>query len=572
MNNMINYDNSDDSKKEEIILIETVLSSFIPFFNHVISAKMNNQEEKVESLNNIIVMIDSMNITKKKKKAFYKTNLTIKKEEKEFLYKLYFSSSDTNQNTMKMISEDTLKITVLSSQIIRSILILLRDEICSSGQGKMISKLKQVKTIMISETKNFSFKVLFLTFEFLLLHFCKNVNEIIIDKIASSRPEQIDSIIKKGIYLHYIVRAKNIVKITSINKIEFLNENVIFNILYEYISKNEIKEISPEQIEINNINLIDVMLYQQNLERIELKRITIDKIKMIEQIICVIRNNRSLKEICIDKFISIPENYTKDFYQELEKLSFGNLYKLKLCIASSSINDLSFLNLLQGASSIQKMILKLQRVIIEEDSLNQYLQKIQKNKNIKKLSFIAEKINLRKTNSLLFSMIPLHLKQLTLGLVDHLVLEAIKKAIDKACFFPKLDELKLIFVSINEENYDESYKDLISIIANGKMIKKIVCLNYLLKYRSILDEEIKKALMHNTVLKTLLVQSDKYYKTQTISGVYYYEFPMFIISPLLFAFKKNKTLCKLYYKKTIINQIFQFFRIKKEKNITLSFI
>lgn len=569
---MINYDNSNDSKQEDILLIETILSSFIPFYNQVISAKMNNQEERVESLNNIIVMIDGMNITKKKKKAFYKTNLTIKKEEKEFLYKLYFSSSDTNQNTMKLISEDTLKITVLSLQIIRSILILLRDEICSSNQGKMISKLKQVKTIIISETKNFSFKVLFLTFEFLLIHFCKNVNEIIIDKIASSRPDQIDGIIKKGIYLHYIVRAKNIVKITSINKIEFLNKNVIFNILYEYISKNEIKEISPEQIEINKINLIDVMLYQQNLEKIQLKRITIDKIKMIEQIICVIRNNRSLKEICIDKFISIPENYAKEFYQELEKLSLGNLFKLKLCIASSSVNDLSFLNLLQGNSSIQKMILKLQRVIIEEETLARCLQKIQNNKNIKKLSFIAEKINLRKTNSLLFSIIPIHLKQLTLGLVDHIILESIKKTIDKACFLPKLDELKLIFVPINEENYDESYKDLISIIANGRMIKKIVCLNYLLKYRSILDEEIKKALLHNTVLKTLLIQSDKYYKTQTISGVYFYELPMFLIFPLLFAFKKNKILCKLYYKKNIMNQIFQFFRIKKEKNITLSFI
>ena len=569
---MINYDNSNDSKQEDILLIETILSSFIPFYNQVISAKMNNQEERVESLNNIIVMIDGMNITKKKKKAFYKTNLTIKKEEKEFLYKLYFSSSDTNQNTMKLISEDTLKITVLSLQIIRSILILLRDEICSSNQGKMISKLKQVKTIIISETKNFSFKVLFLTFEFLLIHFCKNVNEIIIDKIASSRPDQIDGIIKKGIYLHYIVRAKNIVKITSINKIEFLNKNVIFNILYEYISKNEIKEISPEQIEINKINLIDVMLYQQNLEKIQLKRITIDKIKMIEQIICVIRNNRSLKEICIDKFISIPENYAKEFYQELEKLSLGNLFKLKLCIASSSVNDLSFLNLLQGNSSIQKMILKLQRVIIEEETLARCLQKIQNNKNIKKLSFIAEKINLKKTNSLLFSIIPIHLKQLTLGLVDHIILESIKKTIDKACFLPKLDELKLIFVPINEENYDESYKDLISIIANGRMIKKIVCLNYLLKYRSILDEEIKKALLHNTVLKTLLIQSDKYYKTQTISGVYFYELPMFLIFPLLFAFKKNKILCKLYYKKNIMNQIFQFFRIKKEKNITLSFI
>ena len=569
---MINYDNSNDSKQEDILLIETILSSFIPFYNQVISAKMNNQEERVESLNNIIVMIDGMNITKKKKKAFYKTNLTIKKEEKEFLYKLYFSSSDTNQNTMKLISEDTLKITVLSLQIIRSILILIRDEICSSNQGKMISKLKQVKTIIISETKNFSFKVLFLTFEFLLIHFCKNVNEIIIDKIASSRPDQIDGIIKKGIYLHYIVRAKNIVKITSINKIEFLNKNVIFNILYEYISKNEIKEISPEQIEINKINLIDVMLYQQNLEKIQLKRITIDKIKMIEQIICVIRNNRSLKEICIDKFISIPENYAKEFYQELEKLSLGNLFKLKLCIASSSVNDLSFLNLLQGNSSIQKMILKLQRVIIEEETLARCLQKIQNNKNIKKLSFIAEKINLKKTNSLLFSIIPIHLKQLTLGLVDHIILESIKKTIDKACFLPKLDELKLIFVPINEENYDESYKDLISIIANGRMIKKIVCLNYLLKYRSILDEEIKKALLHNTVLKTLLIQSDKYYKTQTISGVYFYELPMFLIFPLLFAFKKNKILCKLYYKKNIMNQIFQFFRIKKEKNITLSFI
>ena len=65
---MINYDNSNDSKQEDILLIETILSSFIPFYNQVISAKMNNQEERVESLNNIIVMIDGMNITKKKKK------------------------------------------------------------------------------------------------------------------------------------------------------------------------------------------------------------------------------------------------------------------------------------------------------------------------------------------------------------------------------------------------------------------------------------------------------------------------------------------------------------------------
>ena len=59
---MINYDNSNDSKQEDILLIETILSSFIPFYNQVISAKMNNQEERVESLNNIIVMIDGMNI------------------------------------------------------------------------------------------------------------------------------------------------------------------------------------------------------------------------------------------------------------------------------------------------------------------------------------------------------------------------------------------------------------------------------------------------------------------------------------------------------------------------------
>ena len=31
LKNMINYDNSNDSKQEDILLIETILSSFIPF-------------------------------------------------------------------------------------------------------------------------------------------------------------------------------------------------------------------------------------------------------------------------------------------------------------------------------------------------------------------------------------------------------------------------------------------------------------------------------------------------------------------------------------------------------------
>ena len=37
------------------------------------------------------------------------------------------------------------------------------------------------------------------------------------------------------------------------------------------------------------------------------------------------------------------------------------------------------------------------------------------------------------------------------------------------------------------------------------------------------DEEIKKALTHNNVLRALTIQSEKYYKKQNINGLYYYE-------------------------------------------------
>ena len=571
---MISNDNMLFTNKEDIILIESVLSSFIPFYNDLINAKMETREEIIDSLNNLLGIVDGLNVSKKKKKNFYKSNLSIKKEEKEFLYKMYFSSSDTNQNNVKLITDYTLKISVLSNQVIRSIIILLREEICNNDKLIMVDKLKQVKRIVISETKSFSFKNLFIILEYIILHFCKNVNEIVIDKISSLRLEQIDSMLKKGIILHYIYKAELLTKVSTINKIEFVNENVVFNLLYDYINKNDIKDISPEQIEINKINIIDTLLYKKSLEKIALKKVTIDKIKMIEQIITILKNNPTIKQVTFDKFISIPSNYFLSFFKELENLSLKNLQKVKIFIASSSINDLNLLNLLVNQnhnSPIKKFILKVQRISIEENFLNNYLKQINNNTKLEKFSIIAEKINLNRTNSILFTLIPKTLKYLTLGLVDHQILFEINKSIINASFTQKLDLLKLYFVPINDEHYDESYKDIVSIIENGRMIKKMHFINYILKYRSIIDEEIKKALTNNNVLRALTIQSEKFYKKQNINGLYYYELPLYVIFPLLYVMKKDKRLFPLYSKKRILQNITYFFRIKKEKVISLSY-
>ena len=119
---------------ENNFIIEGILKHFIKNFNEInISNNINTpNSQKIEIIKNVINFLEnSQNKKLKKKNKFSKENL-LKLEEKEFLYRTYLSSSDqtkTNQPPHKYFLDETFRITQINTQIIRGLLILIKEEL-----------------------------------------------------------------------------------------------------------------------------------------------------------------------------------------------------------------------------------------------------------------------------------------------------------------------------------------------------------------------------------------------------------------------------------------------------------
>ena len=561
---------------ENLYLIENILSTFIPFYNEIIddNISLKNSESVINSLNNKLTILYTLSQKKKKKNYFPTNNKSLKLEEKKFLYKTYLCSSDSNNNNYNnnIFIENEMRINSININFLRSILILIKEEFLDNN-FIIIKKLSKVNNIIINESKNFNFKYLFIFFEYIIFYFCNNLEKITFSKLIFSKNDLVENMIKNGIYLHFIYRFKNLNKIISYNKIEFLNENSVFKILDEYIDKNGIDDININNIIINKINLIDCLIEKENLKNLVLKKISIDKIQMINQINFILKKNINLNEIIIDKFLSLNENTRKELINNLKKLSLINLQKIKISIFNSNLNDLEFLILLyfNQNSKLKFFSLHFQKLNLDEQILFNHLKLIN-NEKIEKISLKFDKIILNQ-NVNLFSILSKNLKNLTLGYCHQNIIKKLNFCIVNNIYLPNLENLKIIFLSINEEQIDENYYDLLSIIKNGKMIKNLILKNYYIKYKLIVDDELKNSIDQNINLRKLLIfyYGNNNFVTLKNKNLFYYEIPSYLIIQLLFIFKKHSSLKKLYNKKFILQNIFNFFRIKKEKEIKICY-
>lgn len=556
-----------------IYLIENVLSTFIPFFYNVENLQTKNKNELFNALNEIYSIVSTLTMTKKQKKNFMGKNSTIKLEEKQFLYKTYFSSSDTNNNyNKKIFYENSMQIFSITPQMLRGLIILIKEEI-SENKFVLINKLSNVKTIRINEVKNFPFKNLFILLEFIVFHFCNNIEKIIFEKINSSKTDQVETIIKNGIYLHFISKKKSIKSIKTINKLDFINENSIFKILYEYINNNEIEDIKISQINIKRINLIDILLKKTNLIKIKLNKISIDQTNIVEQLLQIIKQN-NLSKIEINKFLSVPINLINELINTLKKKN--NLEYIKL--SADNIENIQFINLIHQKinKKIKTFYLKINHQIKETILINELIN-INNNvseliKNpLKDFSFLCNKIILTDEN--FFNYIPMNLKYLTLGKVDHTAIKKLNNSIINNKFLANLNELKLYFILEPYEDVEESIQYLLSILKHGKMLKNLLLKNYNIKCQNLINEDIIKAISKNENLRSFKIRTVPPYTTQILNTkFYYYDLPDYLLLSFLFVIKHHRSLKKLYNKQVILYKIFQFFRIKKEKEIEISFI
>jgi hypothetical protein len=548
---------------EDIFLLETILQSFIPFFKDINEIILDDAYKLSKFIQDLTIQIgnNSGNGKNKKRKNTFNYDNVLKLEEKEFLYKTYISSSETNQGTFKFFSENSLKINNITDQLIRSLLILIKEELQLGTLNKtLIDKLFRVKKLIINENKPSDFKLLFILLNFIVLKFCPNLVEIKFEGTFNSRIDQIDLMLKNGVYLYFIYKSHKIRKLYLINKIEFLNENVAFKILHEYCIRNNITDFNPGEIEINKINIFSIMPLKLNLKSIILNKICIDKNSFITSIIETINSNKELTQLTLHKFVSIPEHF-RDYLLG----SIGNLRmleKLKINIISSQKEDLQFLNLIQKYNLIKmkKFYLKLSRVCFEDEIFDFSIS------NLQKISLKFEKFTLTKFNCLF----PKNLKEISMGLIDHTFLSGFTQFITSTNY--SLDNIKFNFLHINDENYEEAYKNIIHLLESCKSVKSFHFENFVIKFKNIFDEELRNILRENIRLRKLIIRSEVPYHVQYFEGYYYHEYPKFTLNTMLYVFKENPLFQnKIYSKKRIITNILSFHKIKKEKIVVISY-
>jgi hypothetical protein len=561
----------EDENLETFHILETILAEFIPFFNEINSS---THDKKVLRLaNDLIYFVSNTKNSKKKKNTCDFTDNNFKYEEREFLYKTYVSSSDKNEsNNIKIFCEDCLRISNLTTHVLRGFLILLKEEIGKVSvnttiPGKeiiLLDKLKTIKKLVINENKLFDYKLLFIFLNFVVLKFCSNLEEIIFEGIFYSRIDQIDIMLKNGVYLHFINKNLKIKNFVLTNKLEFLNENVAFKHLYEYCYKNNINDIDADTIDFKRINIFTVLASRTNIESFEISKTTIDKNSSISCLIDIVKKNIKIKNFSIDKFVSIPETYKKELYGSLKNLEM--LKSVKIIILSSDKEDLELSNIGKYNHSVRKIGFKFFKLNSEYTTNEDILQKKYFNFSQTKLERISLRFDKMFTLSY-HTFFPSNLIELSLGYIDQTFLEQFVNIPSK--YIISLRSLKFCF--FENDDHEQSYRLILKLVENLKLVKFFIFENFYLNYKNICDEDIKKLVSENSNLRKLVISTPLPFHIQYIEGLYYFDYPKYLTGSILFSLKLNKTFNKIYPKKNIVDNILQFQRIKKEKLVVVSY-
>jgi hypothetical protein len=561
----------EEENLESFFILDTILSEFIPFFNEI---NTSIQDKKIVRLfDDLISFVSNTKNSKKKMNNCDFTENNIKYEEKEFLYKTYVSSSDkTDSNNSKIFCEDSLKLSNLTTHVLRGFLILLKEEISKTQNSIntaisgniLLEKLKSIKKLVVNENKLFDYKLLFIFLNFVVLKYCLNLEEVIFEGIFYSRIDQIEIMLKNGVYLQFIHKNQKLKNFVLTNKLEFLNENVAFKHIYEYCYKNNIYDIDPDSIDFKRINIFTVLASRDNIESLDISKITIDKNSSITGLIDIIKKNLKLRNFSIDKFVSIPQVFKKEFYVCLKNLK--NLISVKIIIFSSDKTDLDMMNIGKYNHSIKKISFKFLKFTSENFSDENTSEKKSFDFSQTKL----EKVSLRFDNKSIFSILtffPSNIVELSLGYINKTFLEQFVNIPLK--YVNSLRSLKFSFYE--NDDHEESYKLILQIIENLKLVKSLIFENFYLNYKNICDEDIKNIISGHSNLRKLIISTPLPFHIQYIEGLYYYDYAKYLTGSILFSFKNHNILHKIYTKKNILDNILQFQRIKKEKLIVVSY-
>ncbi len=552
---------------EDIVIIERILENFIPFF-YEINYFPKDKSQILKSVTEIIIFLGNFNSKSKKKKGFFSIS-NLKSEEKEFLYKTYFSSSHSEvnpatQNSLRFLNDDTIHVFSLTDQVIRSLLIIIKEELSLTQTSKqnniLLNKLAKIKKIVLNESKPFDYIILAIFLLFIVRNFCGNVEELIFEGNFYGKVEQIEVMIKNGVILLFILRTEKFERFTFNNKIEFINENIAFKIISDYCNKENITDINPDKIIFNRINIFNVLVVKTNLRSLKLKKVNIDKNSIFSCILDVIENNHHLKELSIDKFVSIPESLRERFITLLKK---RNLKKIKMSIMSSTKEDLSFFMIAKHNSSLEKFSLKLGRCCNEN---NQHIYQLD-NTNLKSLSLSFERLILDK--QCLSSIFTRKLRTIKLSHLDYASFELLTDySLNNNL---KVKKFHIVFIPFTDDNYELAYVNIMKILEECKFIKEFVFENFNVKYKNVFDIKIKQILTENMNLRKLLISSHMPFHVEKLEGYYYNDYPKYRLWSILNAFSKNKKLRLIYSKNSILSNVFNFFKIRKEKEIQIAY-
>jgi len=494
----------------------------------------------------------------------------LKLEEKEFLYNTYLSSSHSEQVTnqsIKILYDNTFQIFSLNPQLIRSLLILIKEELSSftkESEKILLNKLSKVRKIIIYENKAFDYNLLAILLLFIIKNFCANIDEIVFEGTFCNRIDQIDVMLKNGIYLHFVYKLRKINRISLVNRVEFINENIAFKILYDYCSKMNITDIQPDKIMINQINIFNILRLKNNIKALTIKKVTLDKTICIETILDIILNNKYLNQLLIEKYMSIPENYRNLIITNLIQHKFIKF--IKIDIISSKLEDLEFLSIPKENLNLQRFQLKLRRLTLENSTVtNKEMQYFNfSNTNLIKLSLFFDKIMFFDIKSNLNK----NLKELSLGQLNSDTFRSFAKSIVNSNI--RLNKLKISFSPILDEQYEDVYQNSMYLLENCNY-PEYKFVNFLLKYKNICSDDLKAVISENNVMKKLTFTGSFPFHIHYFEGLYYNEIPKKQAYLILFIVRNNKIMNKLKKKKPILNKILDFFRVKKEKFIRIAY-
>jgi hypothetical protein len=297
------------------------------------------------------------------------------------------------------------------------------------------------------------------------------------------------------------------------------------------------------------------------MKKFYLNKVAIDKNSAISAIVRVLQFNNDLRKIAIDRFISIPMHYRKELIGAISNLS--ELTKVKLGIVSACKDDCMFMALPNKTHQLKKFNFKLSKVSIE-DSDNSLALPNWKETNLTNLSLYFEKLDICNT-IIIDNLISNRLKSLSLGYIGKNFIASfvnLKRNL-------RLEKLKFSFLPILDEDYDMVYRNIITLLDSFLLIKNFTFFNFAIKYKNIIDEEIKSVIKQNNNLKKLVIQSELPFHVQNLEGFYYYEYPIVYVDNFLPIMKSH--LSKIYYKKNIVKRIFDFLSVKKDKHISISY-